>query len=159
MLSAKRKAMGLGVAFLLSIFLVFASLPQFHGLHAGVRQNESAAVGSLRRIHELQTRFAAAHPTEGFACQLQRLRPSEDATASYDPTKALLSGEWSGYRFALAGCTPTEKEVVIHYQISAVPIWRRVTGLRAFCTDESGTPFYADSGSVTECVSARQPIF
>jgi hypothetical protein len=31
--------------------------------------------------------------------------------------------------------------------------------VRAFCTDESGTLFYAESGSATECLSSRLPVF
>ena len=151
--------MGLAAAFLLSFLLVFAFSPHFHDSHAGVRQNESAAVGSLRKIHDLESKYAAAHPNEGFACQLQRLRPVEDVTTDYDPTKSLLSGEWSGYKFVLAGCTPTEKGIVIRFQITAVPIARGLTGVRAFCTDESGTLFYADNGSATECLSARLRLF
>src|SRR5215468_12440848 len=138
---------GLAAGFLLSVLLVFAFSPHFHDSHAGVRQNESAAVGSLRKIHDLQGEYAAAHPKEGFACQLQRLRPAEATATAYDPTTALLSGEWSGYKFVLAGCTRTEKGVVVRYQITAAPITPGLTGVRAFCADESGTLFYAESGS------------
>ena len=159
-LSPTRKViMGLAAAFLLSFLLVFAFSPHFHDSQAGVRQNESAAVGSLRKIHGLESKYAAAHPNEGFACQLQRLRSVEDVTTDYDPTKTLLSGEWSGYKFVLAGCTPTEKGIVIRFQITAVPLARGLTGVRAFCTDESGTLFYADNGSATECLSSRLPLF
>lgn len=160
MLSPKRKAiLGLAAAFLLSFLIVFAFSPHFHDSHAGVRQNESAAVGGLRRIHDLQSKYASAHPNEGFACQLQQLRPAKDTTPAYDPTTAMLAGEWSGYKFALAGCTATEKAIVVHYQITAVPITHGSTGVRAFCTDESGTLFYEESGSATECLSSRLPVF
>jgi hypothetical protein len=151
--------MGLAAALLLSFLVVFAFSPHFHDSHAGIRQNESVAVGSLRKIHDLQSKYASGHPNEGFACQLQRLRPAEDTTTAYDPTTAMLGGEWSGYKFALAGCTPTEKGIVIHYQITAVPITRGLMGARAFCTDEFGTLFYAESGSATECLSSRLPMF
>jgi hypothetical protein len=70
--------MGLVAAFLLSFLLVLLFSPHFLDSHAGLRQNESAAVASLRKIHELQSKYAAAHPNEGFTCQLQRLRPAED---------------------------------------------------------------------------------
>jgi hypothetical protein len=99
------------------------------------------------------------HPNDGFACQLQRLRPAEDATTAYDPTTALLAGEWSGYKFVLSRCTPTEKGIVIRYQITAIPIARGVTGVRAFCADESGALFYEESGSASECLSSRLPLF
>jgi hypothetical protein len=159
-LSPKRKAItGVAAAFLLSFLLVFAFTPHFHDSYAGARKNESVAVGSLRKIHDLQSKYAAAHPNEGFACLLQRLRPAEDTTTAYDPTTALLAGEWSGYRFVLAGCTPTEKGINIRYQITAVPIARGLTGVRAFCSDESGTLFYEENGSASECLSSRLPLF
>jgi len=85
--------MGLAAGFLLSFLLVIAFSPHFHDSHAGVRQNESAAVGSLRKIRDLQSKYAATHPNEGFACQLQGLRPAEDTATAYDPTTALLAGE------------------------------------------------------------------
>jgi hypothetical protein len=152
--------MRLAAGFLLSFLLVFAFSPHFHDSYAGIRQNESVAVGSLRKIHDLQSEYASAHPNDGFACQLQRLGPAGDATtAAHDPTTAMLAGEWSGYKFAFAECTPTEKGIVIHYQITAVPIASGLTGVRAFCTDESGTLFYAQSGSAAECLSSRLSVF
>jgi hypothetical protein len=64
-LSPKRKAiLGLAAGFLLSLLLVIAFSPHFHDSQGGVRQNESAAVGSLRKIHDLQSKYAAAHPKE-----------------------------------------------------------------------------------------------
>jgi hypothetical protein len=77
----------------------------------------------------------------------------------HNSTKALLAGEWSGYKFVVAECTPTEKGIVIRYQITAVPVAHSSTGVRAFCTDESGALFYEDSGSAAECLSSRRPLF
>jgi hypothetical protein len=151
--------MGLAAAFLLSFLLVLLFSPHFLDSHAGLRQNESAAVGSLRKIHELQSKYAAAHPTEGFTCQLQRLRPAEGTTDAYDPAATLFSGGWSGYKFDLVGCAPTEKGIVLRYQATAVPTARGMTGMRAFCADESGTVFFAEDGSATECLSSRLPLF
>jgi hypothetical protein len=159
-LSAKRQAiMGFAAVFLLSFLIVLAFTPHIFDSHAGLRQNESAAVGSLRRIHDLQTKYAASRPNEGFACDLQRLRPVENVTSAYDPTKNLLSGEWSGYKFVLTGCTPTKRGVVVRYEITAVPSAPGLTGVRAFCADESGTVFYAENGSASECLSSRVSLF
>jgi hypothetical protein len=151
--------MGLTAGLLLSLLLVIAFSPHFYDSHAGVRQNESAAVGSLTKINALQGKYAAAHPNEGFTCQLQQLRPAEGRTTAYDPTTALLSGEWSGYKFVLLACTPEASGIVIHYQITAVPSARGLTGMRAFCTDESGKLFYEENGSATGCLSSRLPLF
>jgi hypothetical protein len=146
--------MGIAAAFLLLIVLVFAFSPRF--IDSGSRQNESAAVGSLRRIHDLQSKYAATHPNEGFACQLQRLRQGDHATNDYDPATAPLSGQWSGYKFVLVECTPAKNGIVIRYQLAAFPITRGLTRVRAFCTDESGTLFYTQNSSATECLSSRK---
>ena len=146
--------MGIAAAILSAILLVFALTPRF--LPSGTRQNESAAVGALRRIHDLQNQYAATHPNEGFACQLQRLRQGDHTTNDYDPATVPLSGQWSGYKFVLVECAPTKNGIVIRYQLAAVPITRGLTGVRAFCMDESGTLFYTQSGSAAECLSSRK---
>jgi hypothetical protein len=157
-LSAKRQAIfGFAAIFLLATLIVLAFTPHLFDSHAGMRQNESAAVGSLRRIHDLETKYAASHPNEGFACELQQLRSVENVTSTY-PTNALLLGEWSGYKF-LIECSPTEKRIILRYQVTAVPSAPGVTGVRAFCADESGTVFYAENGSATECLSSRIALF
>lgn len=151
--------MGLASGFLLSLLFVIAFSPHFYDSHAGLRQNESAAVGSLASINLLQSEYAAAHPNGGFACQLLRLRRAQDKADVYDPTTALLSGEVSGYRFVLAACTPAANGIVSRYQITAVPITRGLTGMRALCTDESGKLFFEENGSATDCLSSRLPLF
>jgi hypothetical protein len=150
---------GLAAGFLLSLLLVIAFSPHFYDPHAGRRQNESAAVGSLAKINALQSEYAAAHPNKGFACQLKLLRPAERSTTVYDPTTALLSEERSGYKFVLVGCTPAANGIVNDYQIAAVPTARGLTGVRAFCTDESGKLFYEENGSAVDCLSSRLPVF
>ena len=159
-LSPKRKTiMALAGGLLLSFLLVIAFSPHFLDSHHGMRQNESAAVGSLRKIHDLQSAYASAHPDKGFARQLQQLRSAENTTTTYDPTTALLSGEWSGYKFILLGCTPAENGIVVRYQITAIPTARGLTGMHAFCTDQSGQIFYDASGSATGCLVSRLPLF
>ena len=50
--------------------LMFLS-PQFHDSHFGVAKYESAAVGSLRRLNQLEREYATSHPGKGFACELK----------------------------------------------------------------------------------------
>ena len=89
-------------------------------------------------------------------CQLQRLRQGDHTTNDYDPATVPLSGQWSGYKFFLVECAPTKNGIVIRYQLAAVPITRGLTGVRAFCMDESGTLFYTQSGSAAEYLSSRK---
>jgi hypothetical protein len=87
--------------------------------HNGFRQNESAAAGGLRRINILERGYASAHPDKGFACELPLLRPTESVPDPYNSIETLLGGEWSGYRFALAGCTGGAGKIVTRYQASS----------------------------------------
>ena len=138
--------------------LVFFS-PSFHDKHFGVAQNESAAVGSLRKLNSLESQYAAAHADKGFACELALLQPTEEIKDAFGPYATLLTGVWSGYKFAIVGCAPGASGVVIHYAVTAVPVTPHATGVRAFCTDESGDIFYEHTGSGPECLTARQVLF
>lgn len=130
--------------------------PSFHDTHFGMAQNESAAVGSLRKLTSLENQYAAAHTDRGFACELTLLQPTEDMKETLGPSSALLTGKWSGYKFALVGCAPNASGVTTHYAVTAVPISPYRTGVRAFCSDESGSIFYDHTGSASECLAGRQ---
>ena len=77
---------------------------------------------------------------------------------AYGDIRKVSAESKKGYKFVLAGCTPTEKGIVARYQITAVPIARGLTGVRAFCADESGTLFHEENGSATQCLSSRLPV-
>ena len=122
------------------------------------RQNEFAAIGGLRRVNTLETQYAVAHTNRGFACELQLLQSREKVNDPYDPVVGLLAGEWSGYRFRIAGCAPEPNGIVNHYQVVAAPVEPGITGIRAFCTDQSGEVFYDPNGSASKCLALRRPI-
>jgi hypothetical protein len=140
---------GLVLIFLVGVLEFFS--PSFHDKYFGVAQNESAAVGSLRKLNSLESQYAAAHADKGFACKLSLLQPT-------DETKPLLTGVRSGYKFAVVGCAPGPSGLVAHYALTAVPPSPDRTGVRAFCTVESGNIFYDHTGSGSECLAARQPL-
>ena len=139
------------LALLFALFVVLT--PSFHD--TGIAKNEATAVGGLRKIYELENTFATAHPDNGFACQLKQLRPTENMPDVYGNPMKLLTGEWTGYKFEIVGCTQEKKGVVAHYQVTAVPLRPWSSGVRAFCTDQSGDIFYDHTGSAAECLAAR----
>jgi hypothetical protein len=144
---------------LTSLFAVLLVLsPSFHDSYFGVAKYESAAVGSLQKINKLQTEYAATHANKGFACELPLLRPSEKRDDTYDPIAALLGGEWSGYKFAVVGCVADADGIVTRYGVTAVPTSPGRTGIRAFCTDQSGQLFYDNEASASQCVATRQEL-
>ena len=157
--SGKRKFWEASIAstVLLAVVLVVFS-PWWHDKYFGMAQNESAAVGSLRRINTLESQYAAGHTNKGFTCELTLLRPTVKTGDAFDPTAALLSGEWSGYKFAVLGCVGGSNGIVTRYNAVAVPATLGVTGVRAFCTDESGKIFYDHNASASQCLALRQVL-
>jgi hypothetical protein len=162
--SSSEKPKSAGWSFWLTVSLILLIVvtpliftPGYTDSHNGPRQNESAAVGSLRTVNTLESQYRAAHPNKGFACELSQLRPTEKVDAS-DPLMSLLTGTWSGYKFAIIGCGPEGGGTVTRYQASAIPIERSKTGRRAFCTDQSGKMFYDPDGLGSKCLASRRPI-
>ncbi len=147
---------------LVSLLLLFAVLvflsPSFHDKYFGVAKYEADAVGSLAKINSLEKQYAASHPDTGFACGLVFLRPQESGTDTSGQVSGLLNGQQSGYKFAFAACTPEANGIVTQYQIFAVPVRPGITGIRAFCTDQTRRLFYDLNGSASECLALRREI-
>lgn len=133
-------------------------IPSQTDFHNGPRQNESAAIGSLRTLNTLEAQYAATHPEKGFACDLSLLNSAGKNNSTYDSTKALLTGAFSGYKCEIVGCEPDSHGVASHYRATAVPLRYAETGIRAFCSDESGQVFYDPNGSAASCLSMNRPI-
>ena len=133
-------------------------IPSRTDFHNGPRQNESAAIGSLRTLNTLEAQYAAKHPEKGFACDLSQLKPAGKTISAYDPTETLLTGVWSGYKFEIVSCEPDSHGVASRYRATAVPLRRVETGIRAFCSDESGRVFYDPDGSAANCLSMCRAI-
>jgi hypothetical protein len=133
-------------------------IPVLDGPNSGRARREATAVGELRRLIVLQNRFSAAHREEGFTCQLPLLKSTTPSTGDYDPERFLLADTYLGYRIKLDGCDPDAKGLVSHYRATAVPVEPGNSGVRAFCTDQSGVLWYDSGGSADNCLARRQPI-
>lgn len=142
---------------LLFVVLMFVS-PWFNDKYFGMAKYEADAVSSLAKINSLENQYAASHPEKGFACELAVLRPQESEPTQSEQVSGLLSGQRSGYKFAFAGCTAEANGIVTHYQLFAIPIRPSGTGIRAFCTDQTGKLFYDLNGSPSECLASRREI-
>jgi len=143
---------------ILILCLAALFIPTLDGPNSRRTANEAVTVGNLRRITTLQNDYAASHPTKGFACQLPLLKPSAPSRDAFDSDAFWLSGERVGYRIAFAGCEPEPNSVVTRYRITAVPLEPRKSGVRAFCTDETGALWFDASGSVENCLASRRTI-
>jgi hypothetical protein len=146
-----------GLLLLFALLIIF--ILAFHDKYFGVSKYEADAVDSLGKINSLENQYAAIHPDKGFACELTVFRPpQESGTNASDQISGALSVQQNGYEFALVGCTPEASGIVTHYQIVAVPIRPGGTGIRAFCTDQTGKLFYDLGGSPSECLASRREI-
>jgi hypothetical protein len=148
----------LGIGSALIVFVFFLSLlfsPYWHDKYFGVAKNESSAVARLRDINSLEKRYTKSHPENGFTCELTLLR--REATEPGElGHESKLSGEWRGYKFMLLACSADVNGTITHYQATAVPIRPYGTGVRAFCTDESGEILYDVEGSASQCFISRR---
>jgi hypothetical protein len=146
------------ISMLLVVLVGAFFLPVLDGPHMHQHANEAIAVGNLHRLKTLQSNYAAAHPTKGFACELPQLRATAPVGHTYDPDKFLETETYVGYRFAVSGCEEGPNGVVTQYQVTAVPREPGKSGLRAFCTDQTGALWYDPYGSAVNCLAARRPI-
>lgn len=137
-----------------TLFLLAMFLPTLDGPNRRLHMKEAATVSRLRNINRFQTDYAAAHPAEGFACQLPRLKSSANVQpGEYDPEGYLVSGTQYGYKYVVVNCRSDPNGVAIHYGVIAQPF---ESALRTFCTDESG--LLRTSASPETCLSSGQVI-
>jgi hypothetical protein len=126
-------------------------------------RNETAAIDRLKTVHTLEARYASAH-SGGFTCDLAQLSSNEpvgnwkSATDLQILHDLLNTGVNHGYRFTLRDCVTGPDGRVEHYRAVAVPSIPSNTGIRAFCTDESGAMWVDLLGSPADCVRNRKPL-
>ena len=152
-----RWVVAFAISFLAAVVLLEAS-PWWRDKYFSVAGNESRAVTILREINVLESRHAATDLDEGFTCEPKRLKETSGGGNSNDLLPDWLAGEASGYRFTLTDCLREANGIVTHYRATAVPVRWHSTGVRAFCTDESGKLFYDSEGSPSQCFTLRKQL-
>lgn len=143
-----------GIVLMVVLLLMLLTVPD---VHSRPRANEASAAKKLRTIVELQNQYAAAYGHTAFACELALLK-SERVDESDNALSFLATGMQNGYRFGLVDCRSEANRANAHYQITAVPIERGKTGLRAFCTDEQGIIWVDDEGSAANCLTLKRTL-
>lgn len=139
-----------------AIILIIAAIAIPNLLRSRIAANESSAVGSLRTIVTSQVTYATTYPTQGFAPDLKSMGPVPgggvpDSTQADLLDAQLSTGSKSGYGFqstgATDGCTAPDAAfgtlnpvngVNTSFSIYGCPNAQNRTGIRNFCTDESG---------------------
>jgi hypothetical protein len=136
-----------------SLILVFivAAIWIPHNMVSRVAHDEVSAVNGLRGLTSLETRYATAHPLKGFTCDFALLKT--EVASNRDPTHDgfLFSDPFEGYRFSLTGCEADPEGVVVRYKVTAVPVLPGKTGVRAFCTDQTGELRFGVNESPETC--------
>jgi hypothetical protein len=160
--AGRLKGEGMAIAGLVLGYLWIAGIPLImivaaiaipNLLRARMAANESSAVAEVRQLVASEVTYSTDHPQEGFTCSLPAL---EKAGL---PSGALANGQKTGYAFELTGCAPgAEGGINTKYQIVAYPIRLNQTGVRAFCSDESGVVKVDARGSAEKCLQSGEVL-
>lgn len=137
----------------LPVILIIAAIAIPNLLRSRIAANESSAVGQVRTINTAEVTYAVMYPKAGFSSSLEALGGAAPCTSS--PTSACLidqvlaSGMKSGYSFTYEAQDADGDQVLDTYFVQAVPITPGTTGMRSFCSDESGVIRFTTSEPCT----------
>jgi type IV pilus assembly protein PilA len=148
-----------------AIIMVIAAIAIPNLLRSRMAANEASAVSALHTINTAEVTYSATYPGLGFAVALSNLGGTSTQCASgvaitsanaciIDPVLTL--GTKSGYHLAAPGGTPVGG-ITTTYVATANPTTPGTTGIRGFCSDQTGV-FFSNSvdGSVVaaSCLNA-----
>ena len=121
------------VSFLaIPIILIIAAIAIPNLLRARMAANEDSAVDSIRTINVAAAAYQSQHPKVGYPSRLADLQSSEAIDAN------LAHGLKNGYRFHYEATDSDGDGVLDHYVVDATPVKANNTGVRSFCSDETG---------------------
>ncbi len=147
--------MGYGAFALIPFVLIIAAIAIPNLLRARISANEASAVAAIRTVNNAEISYREAYPNVGFACTLDSLGGSGMARSpehSQLIDDGLARGQKRGYRFAVENCVNTETEH--KYQVIAFPQARHQSGIRTFCSDESGVIKTGEGETAEQCLSS-----
>jgi type IV pilus assembly protein PilA len=135
----------------LPIVLIIAAIAIPNLLRARIAANEASAAGGVRTLNVAEVSYAQSHAASGFTCSLTDLH---DAGLI---DEKLTSATRYGYRFRIDGCGGRTGGPVTQYQISAFPVKFNQSGVRQFCSDESGV-IKSSKNSRQDCMESGAPL-
>lgn len=147
----KRRSALLPVLGVLAFVLILAAIFIPGQIVSRMARNEANAMYSLRALTNLELRYAAAHPSKGFTCEFALLKTAAPSSGERIHEGFLVSDSFEGYKFSLTGCEVDPNAVVVRYKATAVPLLPGKTGVRAFCTDQTGELLYSVNESAERC--------
>ena len=141
-----------------TIVLLLAALA-IPAMQATIRHtNETSAINTLKFLTTEQQNYNATYPEHGFSCSLSAMGGSpqsgpETAEAAQLIGADVAAGRKAGYAFAISNCVK-QKDQVISYKLTAVPVSPGHTGTRGFRTDQDGQITVDPNGGV----NCTQPL-
>ena len=123
------------------------ALPDF--LAEQRRAAERPAAQALQVVVQAEQSYAAAHPLQGFTCDLGQLQGTPNNLVS----KKVLNAAVGGYRIELRDCTAESSGGrVQHFHAIALPAR---ADRRAYCADESGNVDRSYSNRAEDCAQVH----
>jgi type IV pilus assembly protein PilA len=126
-----------------AIILIIAAIAIPNLLRSKIAANESSAVSAIRTITTAESTYSSSWGS-GYSPDLASLGgpiPCLAATAAaaciISPALSVAPSTKSGYVFAAAGNTPVGGSFN-GFEVNATPSVVQVTGVRAFCADQTG---------------------
>ena len=117
------------------------------------KQNEEGAQMALQMITAAQNTHHSSNGT--YACSLSGLmgrgQGNNKGAAFNGPFTDLPTGKHAGYVYVISGCDGNQYKVVAEPETAD-------SGLRAFCSDESGAMRAASDGKATTCLSGGEVV-
>lgn len=145
----KLKGEGMALAGLILGYISFAAIPLIliiaaiaipNLLRARISANEAEAIRSLRNLNAAAVSYVAdkkAYPSE-----LTDMGPSGAQLISQE----LADGQRAGYRFSYFAVDADQDQVADGYFVAAEPVTPGSTGVRSFCSDQTGIIRFAPRG-------------
>ncbi len=156
--------LGYGGIAIIPVVLIIAAIAIPSLLRARITADETSAVAAVHGINQAEIRYRATYSGLGFACHLEALggrsdscSPSAEHACFLDDS--LATGRKSGYIFELRSCASEQDGAPpSKYQLVAYPEKLNASGVRAFCSDETGVVRWDGSGSAERCLESGQPL-
>jgi prepilin-type N-terminal cleavage/methylation domain-containing protein len=133
------------------IILIIAAMVIPNLLRSKIAANDSSAVASIRNINTAEVTYQSSWGL-GFAAGLANLGGaspclvgSSAAACIIDPLLSVAPFTKSGYVFAAAGTIPIAG-INNGFEVNATPAIVQVTGVRAFCGDQTGLIQFVSPG-------------
>ena len=126
---------------------------------SGTGADDASTIASVKMLVVAEKAYAQQYPATGYTCSLSDLggmggggEPNEHQARLINPR--LAGGRKGGYVFALSACSGSP---VSGFRVTAVPAAPN-SGMRAFCSDESGAIRFSADGNAASCLSAGTPL-